>query len=199
MNLQTLRTFTTKIIFSKTPPRTLQRSREKKLSLKIIFQLSKSSNYPIKSSSKNPQNLIQNKKREITFQKNNSSKSLSQYLPRESLNYPKIVQSLKWSVSIVQVRKRDYCCIPFLEDDSSSQILDISKVGSGVYRFAVTASGEQPHRNQTCGVIHRLRAIATAWLVPPLRSSIIAAVHLSSTRPSWDCVTMERKRWMKQP
>lgn len=108
MNLQTLRTFTTKIIFSKTPPRTLQRSREKKLSLKIIFQLSKSSNYPIKSSSKNPQNLIQNKKREITFQKNNSSKSLSQYLPREFLNYPKIAQSLKWSVSIVQVRKRDY-------------------------------------------------------------------------------------------
>lgn len=55
----------------------------------------------------------------------------------------------------------------------------------GEYRSTVTASGEQPHRNQTCGVVHRLRAIATDRVVARPTTSFLdhcCRASLVSTR-----------------
>lgn len=125
----------------------------------MIFQLSKS--FQLSSSQKNPQNLIQNKKKEIIFQNNYSStvqnRTLSSLIPsKRILKLSK--KKKKWHKEIVFSNLSKCASIPF-QDDSSSQIPPETGYRRGVYRFTVTASGEQPHRNQTCGVIHRLRGI----------------------------------------
>lgn len=161
-----------------------------------------SKSFQLSSSQKNPQNLIQNKKKEIIFQNNYSStiqnRTLSSLIPSKRIL--KLSKKKKSHKEIVFSNLSKCASIPF-QDDSSSRIPPETGYRRGVYRFTVTASGEQPHRNQTCGVIHRLRGIqrprgSSHHFVP---RSLLPCISRLWDDESWDCVTMERKRWMKQP
>lgn len=149
----------------------------------MIFQLSKS--FQLSSSQKNPQNLIQNKKKEIIFQNNYSStvqnRTLSSLIPSKrilklSKKKKKIAQrdSLFQSVQVCKYSFPRW----FFKSDSARNWISTRSIPIHSDRFRRAAT---PESDLWCYSSTTWYS-ATAWLVPPLRSSIIAAVHLSSMR-----------------